>query len=144
MQRESTGSKVWWSFIKDVQGIIVNSPIPPLKGHDGYLAVKTKDKVNLLTEHFANKMQVHVPRRNPPATSERTNHTIEQLIIVKNMVFNPLKKCDPKKTTGPDHISMHILKRCADQLVLPHSVLFQTCVSQRKCPTLVVPVHKVM
>lgn len=78
-----------------------------------------------MAKHFSDKIQVHEPRRNPSVTLKRINHTIEQFIIDKNMEFNLPKKYDSKKAVGPDHISMHILKRCADQLALPFSKLFQ-------------------
>lgn len=62
-------------------------------------------------------------------------------------VIKCLKKCKPKKSPGPDHISGRLLKLCAEQLGPIFSFIFNLSLSQQMVPYLwkkaiVVPVVK--
>ncbi|KAK4287373.1 hypothetical protein Pmani_039554 [Petrolisthes manimaculis] len=63
----NVGSKQWWGLVKDAQGEAQESSIPPLKQADGTTVHSTKDKVDLLAQHFAWKMTVPDPTRAPPS-----------------------------------------------------------------------------
>ncbi|KAK3857033.1 hypothetical protein Pcinc_036688 [Petrolisthes cinctipes] len=63
----NVGSKQWWGLVKDAQGEAHESSIPPLIQTDGTTVHLTKDKVDLLAQHFARKMTVPDPTRAPPS-----------------------------------------------------------------------------
>ena len=141
------GTKQWWSLIKEQQGFSRDETIPPLQRPDGSVATTTKDKVNLLAEQFATKMQVPEPERLPPSLRTKTAKRLQQLDIDQDTVRKLLQDIDTNKATGPDDVSPHILKRCARELSLPLTILFQKCITQGRWPPIwkrarVVPVHK--
>ncbi len=62
-------------------------------------------------------------------------------------VVQCLKKCKPKKSPGPDNISGHLLKTCAEQLGPIFNHIFNLSLAQQRLPSLwkqstVVPVAK--
>ncbi|KAK4318557.1 hypothetical protein Pmani_010466 [Petrolisthes manimaculis] len=63
----NVGSKQWWGLVKDAQGETHESSIPPLIQADGTTVHLTKDKVDLLAQHFARKMTVPDPTRATPS-----------------------------------------------------------------------------
>lgn len=56
-----------------------------------------------------------------------TNHRLNSLIICADEVKHHLLKTEVNKAYGPDNISPHILRKCADQLATPLATLFQNC-----------------
>ena len=123
----TVGSKGWWQLIKQQQGFNDDDMIPPLFGPNGNVAVSGEEKANLLASHFAAKMQVPEPNRNPPTVPKKTNKKLSLCLTNKSQVENFLKNMDVKKAIGPDTISPHILKKCASQLSEPLARLFNFC-----------------
>lgn len=121
---QSVGSKEWWSGVKQQQGLSADNAIPPLVRPDGSVAMRDKDKAELLAAHFSSKMSVPDPLRAPPKLPSLTRASLESLTVTTEEVKNLLLQIDPKKALGPDNISPHLLKRCAGQLALPLTTIF--------------------
>lgn len=133
---QSVGSKEWWSGVKQQLGLSADNAIPPLVRPDGSVAMRDKDKAELLAAHFSSKMSVPDPLRAPPKLPSLTRASLESLTVTTEEVKNLLLQIDPKKALGPDNISPHLLKRCAGQLALPLTTIFNNILSTSKWPTL--------
>ena len=144
---QNVGSKEWWSSVKQQQGFVSDDTIPPLTAPDGGLAMRNRDKAQLLAAHFSKKMQVPEPERVPPLIPARTRATLDCLHIHQTEVEKLLLQVDTKKALGPDNISPHLLRRCASELSAPLTLLFRRCLSSKTWPSQwkearVVPIHK--
>ena len=144
---QSVSSKEWWSGVKQQQGLSADNAIPPLIRPDGSVAMRNRDKAELLAAHFSSKMSVPDPLRAPPKLPSLTRASLESLTVTSEEVKNLLLQTDPKKALGPDNISPHLLKRCATQLAPPLTIIFNNILSSSKWPTLwkkarVVAIHK--
>lgn len=144
---QNVGSKEWWSSVKQQQGFVSDDTIPPLTAPDGGLAMRNRDKAQLLAAHFSSKMQVPEPERTPPNIPARTRMTLDYLPIHQAEVEKRLLQVDTKKALGADNISPHLLKRCAAELSAPLTLLFRRCLSSKTWPSQwkearVVPIHK--
>ena len=130
----SIGSKGWWQLVKQQQGYSDDDAIPPLNDTNGRVAVSGEEKANLLASHFAAKMQVDEPNRNPPSVPLKTKKKLSQCLTNKSQVEKLLKALDVNKATGPDNVSPRILKKCATQLAEPLARLFNFCFRHRTWP----------
>lgn len=147
LTNRSIGSKDWWSLVKQQQGLTTQDCIPPLYKPDGNVATSSQDKAELLASFFSQKMRIREPDRTPPQLPSMTNQRLNTLVIRADEVKYHLLKTEVNKAFGPDNVSPHILKKCADQLATPLATLFQNCLQQQKWPAIwkqarVVPVHK--
>ena len=93
------------------------------------------------------KMSVSDPERFPPDVPRQTNHCLSDIKITPDEIREMLSTVDVNKATGPDNISPHTLKHCADQLAIPLAKLFQKCLSSQEWPKIwkrarVVAIHK--
>ena len=59
------GGRHWWRRTKQMQGFIVDSHIPPMK-NDGSYATTSLRKADMLSSHFAKKINVKEPLRSTP------------------------------------------------------------------------------
>ena len=73
---------------------------------------------------------------------------MESVVIKEDAVRRHLKGVNVRKASGPDDVSPHLLKQCADELTTPLVYIFRQClVYYRIWPSLwkearVTPVHK--
>ena len=80
-------------------------------------------------------------------TMNLTEKQLNSFNVTSQSVLKELKSLDTSKATGPDGVSPHILKNCAQQLAAPLAALFTNCLKQKRWPKLwkkasVVAVHK--
>ena len=141
------GTKQWWSLIKEKQGLMRDDTIPPLTKDDGSSATSALEKAELLADMFSRKMKVEEPDRMPPHLPQLTNDSLSNIIVRENQVRTILRGLNVKKALGPDKVSPHFLKHCADELAPPLTAVFNSCFQDRKWPKLwkhaqVTPVHK--
>nr|XP_053626474.1 uncharacterized protein LOC128684338 [Cherax quadricarinatus] len=99
------GSKTWWSLVKDRQGYLPDELIPPLNRQDGTTSTSSQEKADLFAEHFATKMQVPDPARDPPWLAARTVSKLSVVTIRQEEVHFLLKSLDQEKAVGPDKLS---------------------------------------
>ena len=134
LSERSVGSKSWWNVLKEHQGLASDDHLPPLNKCDGTVATSSSEKAEVLAAHFSGKMSVPDPMRPPPATTLLTTDTLDA-INISTEVRKHLQQLDPKKALGPDGVSPHILKHCADELAAPVTAIFRCCLSTGKWPT---------
>ena len=72
---------------------------------------------------------------------------MERVVIKEDAVRRHLKGGNGRKASGPDDVSPHLLKQCADELTTPLVYIFRQCLVYRVWPSLwkearVIPVHK--
>ncbi|KAK4317990.1 hypothetical protein Pmani_010946 [Petrolisthes manimaculis] len=143
----NVGSKQWWGLVKDAQGEAHESSIPPLIQADGTTVHLTKDKVDLLAQHFARKMTVPDPTRAPPSLPVVAGGKLTSFSLSEAEVRASLSALEEVKAVGPDGVSPRVLRRCSKELTSPLTKLFRAILHHNQWPRLwktshVVPVHK--
>ncbi|KAK4324575.1 hypothetical protein Pmani_004786 [Petrolisthes manimaculis] len=143
----NVGSKQWWGLVKDAQGEAHESSIPPLIQADGTTVHLTKDKVDLLAQHFARKMTVPDPSRAPPSLPVVAGGKLTSFSLSEAEVRSSLSALEEVKAVGPDGVSPRVLRRCSKELTSPLTKLFRAILHHNQWPRLwktshVVPVHK--
>ena len=143
----SIGSKEWWTLVKEQQGHVSHTRIPVLNKTDGTLARSSREKAEVFAEQFSNKMTVPDPNRATPNLDPQCTDQLDNIEISEEEIKRLLKAVNTKKSTGPDEISPHLLKKCASELAKPLMRIFRTCIHTNTWPTLwkaarVTPVHK--
>ena len=141
------GNKRWWSLVKDEQGETRGCSVPALIRPDGSLAQSSEDKANLLAAHYAGKMCVADPDRPPHVPPQLVSETIMSVKTSAEEVRVLLRDLDEKKAVGPDSISPHLLRQCAEELAPPLATIFNNSFRSSMWPTMwkvssVVPIHK--
>ena len=61
---------------------------------------------------------------------------MERVVITEDAVKRHLKGVNVKKASGPDGVSPHFLKQCADELTTPLVHIFRQCLVSRVWPSL--------
>ena len=62
-------------------------------------------------------------------------HTIETVNITKELVEKAIKKVNPTKSQGPDHIHPRFIEQTKDNIVKPLTKIFQKSIEECKLPT---------
>ncbi|KAK4317340.1 hypothetical protein Pmani_011604 [Petrolisthes manimaculis] len=110
------GSKTWWSLIKERQGNSHHETIPPLTRLDGTTATSSKEKADLLADHFSTKMTVADPNRPPPHLAQECDQEITTVEVTQERVEHLLRAVDVRKASGPDDVSPQVLRHCSSEL----------------------------
>ena len=145
MLKES--QKRFWSYVKfKTKG--QHSTVPTLKSKTGELYSDPVEKANLLNNHF---QTVFTPHQDDtlPNFSSRTDATLSltDITLTKVGIVNLIKKLNPHKSPGPDHISPKLLllipEEISDYLIL----IFNKCTQLHDIPkpwksANITPVHK--
>jgi len=147
LKEGKVGTKLWWNIVKDKQGNTKDETIPPLITKDGTLAVSSEEKTDALARHFSSKMTVPYPEQKPPTLPILSNEKLSRITTSEREVEKLLRNVDTRKATGPDGVNPRLLQRCAKELSSPLTLIFNTCLSSCKWPTLwkqsnVVPIFK--
>ncbi|MPC64687.1 hypothetical protein E2C01_058806 [Portunus trituberculatus] len=93
------------------QGLVTDCSIPLITTPSGEVVKRGRDKVELLSAHFSNKMSVPDPTRTPSRIPILTTTELDNLHITTEEKMALLCKSDTKKALGPDDINHHLLKR---------------------------------
>ena len=139
--------KCWWSLVKEHQGVTSHDRVPTLTKPCGGLAVTSQEKADLLAQMFSGKMRTPEPDRQPPPLPRLAASNLETVLITEDTVRRYLRGVNVRKAPGPDGVSPHLLKHCADELTTPLTNIFQRCLATRTWPSQwkearVTPVHK--
>ncbi|XP_037790925.1 uncharacterized protein LOC119586288 [Penaeus monodon] len=110
---------VWWTCIKQQQGLLQDDTIPPLTKPDKTTAITSEEKAQVLATHFASKMSVPDLDLIPPSVPLYTKATLKTISIKVDEVKKILRHLDTNKAMGGVQISPRLLKGCADQLAEP-------------------------
>ena len=107
-----SSNQLWWSVVKEKQGITSQERVLVLTKPCGNLAVSSQEKADL-AEVFSEKMRNPEPDRwSLPLPRLGTSNT-ESMVITEAAVRRHLKGVNVKKASGPDGVSPHLLKHCA-------------------------------
>ena len=141
------GTKRWWSLVKEQQGESRATTVPPLLREDGSMTHSAQDKANLLAKHFAGKMCIPDPEREPPEIKKIIKDKLETVRTSEEEVGVLLRNLDESKAVGLDSVSPRLLRQCAQELASPLASLFNHCLQTSSWPkswktSSVVPVHK--
>ncbi len=144
-------SKKWWKLSNSLQGRSRGQGhgVQSLKRSDGSWARDSGSKAELLSETFLRKSALPDECVNeysdlPPG------HPIPPdsfLPVRTKAVRKQLRRLNVDKATGPDSVSCQVLKKCADTLARPLTMVLRTMLRTGRWPSCwryhnVVPLHK--
>ena len=123
--------------------------MPPLIGQDGAPITDDLDKATILNRHFSTQARLdtndkQVPQITPP---EQFIPPLAEVQVTEREVLNILNSLDPNKSSGPDKMSIKLLKMCALLIANPLSKLFNKSLESGKFPAVwkkacVTPIYK--
>ena len=131
-------SKKWWKLANSLQGRARDTHgVQALKRSDGTWARSSSEKIELLAETFLRKSQLPAESVNdysalPPG------HPVPPdsfLPVRHRAVRQQLRKLKEDKATGPDQVSARVLKKCADSLALPLTLIIRLMLRTGCWPT---------
>ena len=133
--------------MKEKQGATSYERVPALTTPRGDLAVTSQEKADLLARVLSEKMRTPETDRQPSPLPRLGASTMESVVITEDAVRRHLKGVNVGKASGPDGVSPHLLKQCADELTTPLVHIFRQCQVSRVWLSLwkearVTPVHK--
>ncbi|CAC5417767.1 unnamed protein product [Mytilus coruscus] len=101
-----------------------SSDYPPILLNDTYLD-DNKDKANAFNRYFCDQSSVDDSSTNIPEINlDDVIHTLDNIIITQEEVYDQLLLLGVSKATGPDSISPRFLKYAARELSYPLALLF--------------------
>ena len=142
---QKLGSRDFWRIANSVlnKG---KSAIPPLFNGPEVLS-SASDKAKLFAENFFKNSNLDDSGISLPVFPSRTNLKLHNISVTPKMVRKVVMNLDLSKASGPDCISVVVLKNCEPELshILPE--LFNKCLTESCFPgcgkvSLVVPVFK--
>ena len=101
---------------------------------------------NMFNEYFYSVF-LNKTDENPIPASPISAETISDIILDPSEVYNVLFHLDPKKASGPDNISIRLLKECATSITTSLICLFNKSLQRGTLPSEwklsnVIPIHK--
>jgi hypothetical protein len=140
---ESRDRRAFFKFIKSQ--LASKGSIPVLKNSNGVRCTDPKTKADVLSEQFSSVFITD--DGNSPAFPNRTENIIDVLQITEEMVLAALLKQPTKTSMGSDNIPPIVLKRCAQALSSPLSMIFRESLRSETLPAdwldaVVVPIYK--
>ena len=102
---------------------------------DGDMAITSQDKADLLAREFSQNMRTLEPDRQLPILPRLVASSLESVIISEEAVRRHLKNVNTKKAPGPDGVSPHLLKHCAEELTRPMVMIFRQYLLVRVWPS---------
>ncbi len=133
----SPSSRGWWKL----SGTLLTKAsgrenIPPLKCSDGNWAKTASEKAAELAGVFKRKSQLPEPEVNDyTPLGEPTSAQMPRFLRLRvRAVRKILKALDETSGTGPDLLPARVLKRCADALALPITLLTRKLVREGRWP----------
>ena len=140
------GSKSFWSLASRITSNFCGSALPPLIDQHNRVVSTAKEKANLLASLFAANAKLD-DAGVPTPVGPRAPCSMPKINFMTRKTRKALSKLDISKSSGPDGISIQVMKRCAPELAPVLTKLFQISCDSGVCPTLwknaeVVPVPK--
>ena len=132
----SKGSKQWWRLNRELlEKKCKLSSIPPLR-KDGQWISESKDKANLFAEMFDSKAQLPCESVDCPFFGRADVDLDEYIVLRTRSTLKILSKLDVTKATGPDRIPAVILRRVAEFIAQPLTVIFRRLLAEGCWPRL--------
>lgn len=115
-------SKMFWKYINGKRS---SHSLPNKMELDGIIASNDTEKCKLFATYFSS---VYVDHNSDDRINElistRNDHGNFRVIASQEAVYSVLKSLDTNKGMGPDMISPLVLKKCAEHLAEPLSLIF--------------------
>lgn len=126
------GSKSFWSFVKRVKNQ-TSCSIPTLF-KDDQIFTHSVDKANLLARLFAANSSL--PESSQPLPEiDNVSCVMPKIHFRTRAVKRVLANLNINKSSGPDGISAHVLKKCASTLARPLRILFNISYTTGEFPS---------
>ena len=122
-------TKDWWTTLKFFISPKASSTIPPL-AINGCIFNDDHDKARVLNEFFSSQSPLDDSNAVlPDLTPHATNSVLDTIIITPLEVESSLKSLDTCKASGPNGLSIHILKELSKELATSLCSLFNLSLS---------------
>ena len=120
--------------------------IPPLFENKSFVT-DCKEKATIFNNYFAKQCTPFLTDSVLPPLVYHTNSRLSHFNITAEEVQNILRQLNVSKAHGPDDISAHMIRLCADQICEPLKIIFQNIIDTGTFPDQwkkanVTPVHK--
>ncbi len=142
-----TNTKAFWKTIKLLRGKTTSS-IPVLYD-DGKPITSNEDKANILNQFFCSCFNSALPplSSDPVRFHHDTNTCPEYLMCNEEEVMDIIWRLDVSKASGPDQISVQILKGTVGSISAILAGLFNKMIKHEKIPSVwkisnIVPIPK--
>ena len=131
-QKSSSLPRDFWRIVNSVlnKG---KSAIPPLI-NDPKVLSSASDKAKLFAENFSKNSNLDDSGISLPVFPYRTNLKLHNISVTLKMVKKVITNFDLSKTSGPDGISVVILKNCEPELSYILAELFNKCLKESCFP----------
>ena len=140
-----------WDFGRIVNSFLNigkgKSTLPPLFNGLEVLSSASDKASELFTESFSKNFNLDDSGISLPVFSSTTNLKLHNISVTPTMVNKVIMNLDLSKASGPDYISVVVLKNCEPELSFILAELFNKCLKESCFPdcwkvSLVVPVFK--
>ena len=142
-------AKKWWKLSNTLM-LKANqtSAIPPIKTENGTWCLNAADKANAFADSFRNKFFMPEAEMNEYTAVDNVDCAMPGFFLVRERSARKvLRALREESGTGPDELATKILKKCADVLALPVSLLVRIILQFGVWPTFwklhwIHPLHK--
>lgn len=146
LNENSTSSKNYWHILRQLLGKKFDPGIPSMCINNSILE-SDPAKSELFMNRFSMKFHHDFDESTPSNFNDRTDVTVDNVVITKDQVRKALLVLDPSKQGGEDGISNRMLKLVATSIDLPLSNLFNKFIQAGQFPSgwklgIVVPIFK--
>ena len=134
----------FWSFIKSKRQ--ESSGVAPLKKPDGLLYSDARSKSEILNSQFSSVF-TREDLNTMPSMGHRQHQRMRDITVTEQGVKKLLKGLKPHKASGPDSISVRLLKELCEELTPVLTTIFQSSLVSATVPEAwkmahIVPVFK--
>ena len=140
-----TKSKPFWNYVKS--RLKTRTDIPMLNLADGSKAISAREKADALGKFFISVFTDEDTANVPLAENKFYGAPLSTITFTPKMVENKLLQLNDNKSPGPDNIHPVFLKRLANILCVPISIIFNKSIKSRTNPiqwleALITAIHK--
>lgn len=132
--KSKTKPKVFWSHVrgkmKSASGV---SPLLETPNDKSSLKHEDHEKASILQKQFCSVFTIE-PEGQLPDFPRRTQQSIDEIVITKEMVKQRLKELDTNKSFGPDEMHPKFLKELAENIAEPLTVIMNRTLQEGTLP----------
>ena len=141
----STGTKSYWTTLKNILNKKKNSVIPPLL-ENGVFITNFQAKADIFNELFVEECSIIPNNSVLPSLIFRTNK-LSNIAIDETEILKLIRKLNTNKAHGRDELSVKMIKLCDNTIVLPLRLVYEKCLATGTYPQIwkmanVLPIHK--
>ena len=129
-ENNNSNPKHLYSYIKNKQ--VDNFGVGPLKDN-GKVYTEGKDKARILNTQFASVFSTD-KGDIPLIQTQYANSSISNIDINTEGIIKLLNQLNPNKASGPDNISVRLLKETSSEIAPALALIFQASLCQQSIP----------